>query len=64
MFKHTAVQAEESERYTSSANCWLSLYMAGNLHLVTGTAAIAIASAAAVAAACAAAVAAAVRTTQ
>ena len=23
MFKHTAVQAEESERYTSPANCWL-----------------------------------------
>ena len=56
------MQAELSERYmyTSLGNCWLIIpvpqaVMTGNLHLVAGTAAVAIASAAAVAAARAAA---------
>jgi len=59
--QNTAMQAEESGRYTSPANCWLLTpvpqeVMIGNLHLVAKTAAVAIASAAAcAAAACAAA---------
>jgi len=59
--RHCHASKEESERYTSPANCWLMTpvpqeVMIGNLHLVADTAVVAIASAAAAAAACAAAV--------
>lgn len=45
--QNAAMQVEESERYTSPANCWLMTpvlqeIVIGNLHLVAGTAAVAI----------------------